>query len=66
MTGDQFAFSFGEVEGKTVHFADHGDQVDDEGRCQGQEPPGLRLRCDDLRGRHRAGHEEDRNQGHSH
>ena len=48
MTGDQLAFGLGKVEGKTVDFTDHGDQVDHEGGCQGQEPPGLCLRGHDL------------------
>ena len=71
---DQLALGLGEVERRPVGLADHGDHVDDEGdRQQDREPAragerpaeeaqlvAVRLRGDDVRGRHRAGVEEHR------
>ena len=66
VTGDEFAFGFGEVEGQTVDFTGSRDAVDNERWDQRKCPPDLALGSNDLRGRHRARHEEHGNKRHTH
>ena len=56
----------GRSNGRPVGLADHRGDVDDERGQQDQRVPDRLLRGDDLRGRHRAGVEEHRDEGQAH